>query len=171
MVALLLSGKFDNKITQYVINSYPCWSVFVKTHMNPTTQEELKFAKYQEHERKDVERVIGVLVSKFGVLERKLHGWYLREIKDIVDCCIILHNMAREIRNVSFNFTQMADSKEDKVDFDTPVESIFMETGNQVGEETENILAAQVAHLSTIIENSVKHVELMEDLTEMIGRL
>ena len=93
IVGALLSGDFDNKVAPYAINGrrrdwmyflvdgvYPCWSIFVKTNNHPTTQAETKYAKRQEHVRKDIERCFGVLVKKFGILKHRLRGWYVHAI-------------------------------------------------------------------------------------------
>ena len=47
-------------------------------------------------------------------------------------------------------------------------ESIFLEEGNQVGEETGEMLVSWVAHLS--INLTTKHVELMEELIKYLMR-
>ena len=92
IVGALLVGDFDNKIAPYAINGrrrdwmyflvdgvYLCWSIFVKTNHHPTTQAETKYAKRQEHVRKDIERCFGVLVKKFGILKHQLRGWYVHD--------------------------------------------------------------------------------------------
>jgi hypothetical protein len=77
---------------------YPKWAIFAKTNTTPITDREYLYAKRHEHVRKDIERCFGVLVMKFGILQRPLRNWYLQEIKDIVNCCVILHNMTVQIR-------------------------------------------------------------------------
>lgn len=54
--------------------------------------------------RKDIKRWFGVLVEKFGILNRPLWGWYVKDIKEVIDC-VILHNMTHEVRRDNYNFT------------------------------------------------------------------
>merc|ERR1712232_533915 len=104
---------------------YPCWSVFVKTNNSPTTQRETKFAKQQEHVRKDVERCFGVLVKRFGILKRQLRGWYMEDIKTLIYCCVVLHNMTQEVRRDNYKFNDEIEWENDNEMETGEVESIF----------------------------------------------
>ena len=48
--------------------------------------------------RKDIECTFGILVQRFHVLQRPLQFWYQNEICDLLDCCVILHNMIVDSR-------------------------------------------------------------------------
>lgn len=184
IVAALLSGRFDNKVAPYTINGrrrdwmyflvdgiYPCWSIFVKTHQNPTSQVEFKFSKRQEHVRKDIERCFGILVKKFGILKHHLRGWHMDELRMLVNCCVILHNMTQEVRRDQYTFSDEMEVEEDGSELENEaVESIFLEEENQVGEEAGEALRARVAHMCGSLEDATKHVELREDLMEHILR-
>ena len=178
IVGALLSGTFDGKVPEYTINGrlrdwmyflvdgiYPSWSIFVKTYQNPTLPPEKRFARRQEHVRKDVERAFGVLVAHFGVLERKLRGWYVDEIRSIVNCCIIIHNMTTEARRGDYQLTDCINVEAAEAAEGAQVHSIFLDEGNQAGEVTAETLAARVAHLSLNMEDAAKHALLMADLT------
>ena len=140
----------------------------MKTHENPHSQAKIKYSKRQEHVRKDIEHCFGVLVKKFGILKRSLRGWYAEEIKELVSCCVILHNMTQEVRSDNYNFTDKVEWENN--DEDTgDVHSIFLEEGNQVGNDIGEALSARVSHMSSSIEDSTKHVELRDDLMEHIN--
>jgi hypothetical protein len=56
------------------------------------------FKTSQEGARKDIERAFGVLLKRFQYLKRPLRHWYIKDIKNILHCCIIMHNMIVECR-------------------------------------------------------------------------
>lgn len=70
---------------------------FAKIYQYPTLKAEILYATRQEHVIKYVKRT--VLVAHFGVLERRLCGWYIEEITSMVNCCITIHNMITEARS------------------------------------------------------------------------
>ena len=47
---------------------YPEWATFVKTISRPQEDKRKLFAKYQEGQRKDVERAFGVLQAHFAII-------------------------------------------------------------------------------------------------------
>jgi len=57
-----------------VDNIYPDWAIFVKTIPKPQGPRRKLFAKCQEAARKDVERAIGVLKSRFAIICDPLHA-------------------------------------------------------------------------------------------------
>nr|KAJ0210462.1 hypothetical protein LSAT_V11C400196580 [Lactuca sativa] len=56
----------------------------------------IKFKEMQEAARKDVERAFGVLQSRWAIVRGLVRSWQLKNIKDIMYTCIILHNMIIE---------------------------------------------------------------------------
>ncbi|XP_057809990.1 uncharacterized protein LOC131024497 [Salvia miltiorrhiza] len=75
---------------------YPEWRCFVKSPPMATNQKEARFKKMQESARKDVERAFGVLQARWGIIRSPARNWYLEHLRDIMLCCIILHNMIVE---------------------------------------------------------------------------
>merc|ERR1712194_749569 len=69
--------------------------------------------------------------------------WFLADIREMVNCCIVLHNMTTEVRQDAYNFTEVVDFDDEEVEGEHEVESIFLEEGNQVGEETGELLVAR----------------------------
>jgi Plant transposon protein len=51
------------------------------------------FARRQEAVRKDIECSFGIVVARFHVLKRPLRNWYLKSVRELIYCCVILHNM------------------------------------------------------------------------------
>ena len=58
----------SNKLFYLVDGIYPQLSQFVKTVLVPVNNQEKKFSGWQETARKDVERALGVLQSKWHLL-------------------------------------------------------------------------------------------------------
>ena len=50
----------------------------------------------QEAARKDIERAFGVLQSRFAIVRGPARFWDKKTLKNIMTCCIILHNMILE---------------------------------------------------------------------------
>jgi len=105
----ILNSSFDLLTPEYRINNasrnylyflvdgiYPKWAIFIDTFGNPQTDKETHFCKVQEGARKDIERAFGVLVKKWRILGQPIRKWYMENINDILDCCIIFHNMVIE---------------------------------------------------------------------------
>ncbi|XP_057786477.1 uncharacterized protein LOC131003925 [Salvia miltiorrhiza] len=73
---------------------YSKWSCFVKSPS--TNPNEARFKKMQESIRNDVERAFGVFQACWGIIPSPTRGWYVEHLKDIMMCCITLHNMIVE---------------------------------------------------------------------------
>ena len=54
------------------------------------------FAAKQESVRNDVERAFGVLQSRFNIVCRPAHLWHRSDVVNIMQTCVILHNMIVE---------------------------------------------------------------------------
>ena len=75
---------------------YPEWATFVKTIPRPQGEKRKLFSKYQESQRKDVERAFGVLQSRFAIVRGPARFWDKNDLAKIMRACIILHNMIVE---------------------------------------------------------------------------
>ena len=146
---------------------YPDWSIFIDSCQG-SDEEKLKyFSSCQEAVRKDIERCFGVLVKRFHILKRPLRFWTRSKIGDVLDCCIILHNMCVEhgrgtdpmdvdSENMAFN----AETDEVVSLFGAPAE----EVGAVGGSGIQAIL--QHAHLQENIQDSQQKISLKGDLIE-----
>ena len=130
---------------------------------------ELYYKTRHEHVRKDIERAFGQMVKQFGILDQPLQNWYLKEIQNILGKCIILHNMVVEKRKENYKFTDLRDVgvDEEEEEDEPPTLSLFSfgEDDDNANDDQQAARAAQVAHLSEIIEISDLHDDLQADLT------
>ncbi|XP_062534143.1 uncharacterized protein LOC134203287 [Armigeres subalbatus] len=75
---------------------YPDWPVFMKTVSHPSNNKEKLFAKKQEAARKDVERAFGILKKCWHILTHPCRLWDVPTMTNVMQACIILHNMRIE---------------------------------------------------------------------------
>jgi hypothetical protein len=75
---------------------YPSWSTFVKTVCNPADEECKRFAKEREGSRKDVERVFGVLQSRWAIVWYPARTWISERMWNVMTACVIMHKMIVE---------------------------------------------------------------------------
>ncbi|XP_057779478.1 uncharacterized protein LOC130998059 [Salvia miltiorrhiza] len=75
---------------------YPEWRCFVKSPLMATNPKEARFKKVQELTQKDVERAFGVFQARWRIIRSPARGWYVKNFKEIMMCCIILHNLIVE---------------------------------------------------------------------------
>jgi hypothetical protein len=59
----------------------------------PLTDHHNRYAKWQEASRKDVKHAFGVLQRKFYFLVKDVEQWYVSDITEAVETCVILHSM------------------------------------------------------------------------------
>jgi len=71
---------------------------FVKTVAVPLNKCQTNCVAWQEGARKMIERAFGILQRKFQILCRPAELFCMEEIADVVDACLILHNMMVEVR-------------------------------------------------------------------------
>ena len=77
---------------------YPELAHFGKTISEPLNKAAKSYASWQESSRKSIERAFGVFGRKFQIIVRKIEQWFVYDIKDIVETCVILYNMIVEER-------------------------------------------------------------------------
>jgi Plant transposon protein len=77
---------------------YPKWPAFLHSSSHPISEKEEFFGKAQEATRKDVEKAFGVLNAKRRIISYPSRYWSKTFMKDIMACCVILHNMNVELR-------------------------------------------------------------------------
>lgn len=191
IVAAILDGSFDLKIPPYTIGNctrdwlyflvdgiYPPYSIFINTFNHPINEREKYFATCQEACRKDIERAFGTLVQQFQILQRPLRNWLWTDIVDLLDCCIILHNMIVEERRETFLVGQfMAEGQRWKATVDNfqnnePPEniSLFVQDHELENYDLANRIAVRVARLNNRIKSAEEHHALKNDLMDELWR-
>jgi len=75
---------------------YPDWATLVKGVHEPVNEQQKLFTLKQSEYRKDVERAFGVLQAKFKIVKGPARFWYVEDLRYMMTCCVILHNMAVE---------------------------------------------------------------------------
>lgn len=136
---------------------YPEWAVFVKTIPLPQTDMDKLFARQQEAARKDVERAFGVLQSRFNIVRRPARLWKRASVGNIIEACIILHNMIVEDEGEMINIP--LDLNEN------PGGSFALPPEVNRG---PNICFADVLQRNSSIRARATHKKLKQDLVEHI---
>jgi Plant transposon protein len=93
-----IADKTFNKVWVLTDGIYPELVRFVKSLKVPVGKAQSLFTKWQESCRKCVERAFGILRRKFQILSRPIELWHEEDIRNVIDTCIILHNMMVETR-------------------------------------------------------------------------
>ena len=87
----------------------------------------------------------------------------------LIDCCIIIHNMKIVERHDSYTFNDLRDDLAQEADNDSDedvdvIESVFPENSNLNDDGIRYLFACQVGFMNESTEDSVKHVNLLNDL-------
>jgi hypothetical protein len=72
---------------------YPFWTILISGYSSPQTNKQRHFTKEQSMYRKDVECVFSIMQAKYAIMKGPARLWSQEDLKYIVDCVIILHNM------------------------------------------------------------------------------
>lgn len=187
IVFSLINGSFSLRSAPYRINNtdrdwlyflvdgiYPPWAIFVDSFHGSIEEKQRNFSMAQEAARKDIERCFGVLVQRFQILSRPLRHFYWEDTVDLLDCCIILHNMVVENRRSEYNVGLHEYAQQTTVplaprETDRPPVTLF---GSAVsGQETADLHPSEVrsmniAALTERLKNPVEHHSLKNDLVE-----
>ena len=92
-----INGHEYTKGYYLVDGIYPPWCTFVESIKEPKTKKkQSEFARVQEAARKDIERAFGVFQSRFDIVRGPARFWDKKTLRNIMTCCVILHNMILE---------------------------------------------------------------------------
>ena len=128
---------------------YPDWPAFVKSVRHPMERKTQRFAAVQEGVRKDIERAFGVLQARWAVIRGPAYGWDREQLSDIMNICIIMHNMIVE------------DEKSEAINTN------FDNIGRQVNPSGGNVVEREAfvaAHHKLC--DQARHIQLQKDLIE-----
>lgn len=126
---------------------------------SPQIRKHRLFAQYQEAVRKDVERAFGVLQARFAFLRRPCLIWDYEQMGQIMNACIIMHNMIVE------------DERETYQNFDP---SEFLNDAHTNGNDVVEYSTERIADLRSYMRNKEQlrnreaHSSLKNDLIEHI---
>jgi hypothetical protein len=73
---------------------YPPWATLISSYSSPQMNKQRHFAKEQSRYRKDIECAFGIIQAKYAIMKGHARLWSEEDLKYIVDCVIILHNMS-----------------------------------------------------------------------------
>jgi len=116
---------------------YPNWSTFVKTIPRPLGAKKKYFASKQASARKDVERVFGVLQSRFAIVRELVQYWDEETLANIMKACIIMHNMIIEdegAMNLEFDHERELNSFISVSHGEIPELHDFLQTHNRISD-------------------------------------
>ena len=141
---------------------------------NPRNNKEKLFSKQQEGCRKDVERVFACLLQKFQVLQKDVRLWYIPAITNILNACIIMHNMCVVDRINKVGQTQyhleilsaFADSRvEDPFEKNATIFS-YEARKDQVNDEGVNASAESIFRTDSSFRDTAMHDSILNDLIQ-----
>jgi hypothetical protein len=72
---------------------YPPWATLVTGFSSPQTNKQKRFVAEQSRYQKDVECSFSILQAQYAIIKGPARLWREVDLKYIVDCVIILHNM------------------------------------------------------------------------------
>jgi hypothetical protein len=139
----------DYTMGYYLANdTYLSWATFVKTVPTPQNKERAEFANAQEACQNDIERAFGVLQAWFCHCSWSGSFFGQKTLKNIMTCCVILHNMIIEDER------------------DLNLELFYDNIGSRVKPQRnpDNIQAFLEIYRQT--EDSVTHTQLNNNLIE-----
>jgi hypothetical protein len=131
---------------------YPNWSTFVKTIKAPANLKDKNYSAAQESQRKDVERAFGVLQARFAIVRGPARFWDKATLTDIMNACIIMHNMIIE-------------DEHDKCRVEPPYDKSDAKTRGCVSQEGTSNFSSFVDKHKEIRDPHI-HNQLQRDLVE-----
>ncbi|KAJ0449106.1 putative harbinger transposase-derived protein [Helianthus annuus] len=72
---------------------YPEYTFVVKTFRDHIDYRRAPFKKVQEFDRKNIERLFGVLQQRLHFARNPCQLWHKDKVRNVMCCCLILHNM------------------------------------------------------------------------------
>ena len=159
IVPFLIMGEEFHKCFVLVDGIYPHWSRFVRGIKEPILDEEKLFTEWQEGARKDIERAFGVLKIVWQCVDRPVLLHNLVEIKNLVLCSLLLHNILvtdRVMAGPQYDYRQTYDPS-----FDLGADTVAdihqpQDLGSvQARQPGENAAIVGVANAPPSIQNAV----------------
>lgn len=73
---------------------------------NPVTPAQQHYNNIFCRERVTIERCFGQLKARFPILQYKVRSTKMETIPSIIICCVVLHNIAKWLKDEDFNFAE-----------------------------------------------------------------
>jgi hypothetical protein len=141
VVPYVVGDESFDRMFVLVDGIYPKYSRFVRGLPQPVTDKEVRFTKWQESSRKDIERAFGVLQCKWKVLSYPIHTKNTDSIAKLMECCTILHNMAvsdRVMGDPEARYCPYEDESSDILEREMPTEYDDEEKDEEKDEEEKD---------------------------------
>ena len=116
------------------------------------------FSKQQESKRKDVECAFGVLQARFDIVRRPARLWQRNNVVNILQTCVILHNMIVEDEELVRFSVDLNQSSSASIALPPEVST----------SSNPNLDFADVLRRNAHIRARTTHVQLRNDLVEHI---
>ena len=144
---------------------YPELSIFVTGFAVPGDPIDKNFTYWQESVRKDIERAFGVLQARWSILTKAGKVWTREFLDNILECCVILHNMIVEDEHELHYTNDLVDDYEIAYDdFDGNIlRSINHDIVTRAPPDQPSPFAATLRRLAEV-NNSRQHQQLRDDL-------
>jgi hypothetical protein len=92
-VSYTINGREYNMGYYLTDGIYPPWATLISAISRPQSTQQKYFTIKQSEYQKDVEHAFGVLQAKYAIIKGSARQWSVEDLKYIVACVIILHNM------------------------------------------------------------------------------
>jgi hypothetical protein len=146
---------------------YPQMSIFMTGFAIPSNPIDKNFTHWQESIRKDIERAFGVLQARWGILTKPGRVWKREFLDNILECCVVLHNMIVEDEYDKHYTKDQANNYDiDYDDFDgNIIQSIDHDIWTRAPPQEPGPFAATLRRLAEV-NDARHHRQLREDLKQ-----
>ena len=158
---------------------YPDWPIFLKPIHQPINRDEKKFSKLQEGIRKDIERLFGVLQTRFEILRREFKTWDKELIISVTNVCVILNNMIvrmhqkgellDEVGNINV-VSEMLEEEEERLGIVHEEYDANLADMEQMELDDEEAEQERLLYEEYCLTNVEGHHTLTDDVIELVRR-
>ena len=127
----------------------------------------------QESYRKDVERAFGVLQGRFAIIKQPARLWMKEDLRSIMLCCIILHNMIVEDDRKDRDDDDATDTEDDEDDdiddkrYIKEMQEMYGFTIERPSREPSTAIDDRITRWKAVICSDT-HFRLKEDLIQHV---
>jgi Plant transposon protein len=96
-------------------NGYQNWPCLMCPIKDPILRKEMRWSKWLESKRKDVECTFGILKNRFRILIIDIRLQSIESVDRVWCTCCVLHNMFLEYDGLNINWEQEVDDEDDNI--------------------------------------------------------